>query len=257
MCPVEASGSGIPKKNPNRRTTMKRLMPIALLATFVPIAAQAGEWGGTAEVGFSNKTGNSRDTSLNSRFDLRHQNDLWHHEFFGDAYYARSDGRRTGERYALGYKPKRILSERDYAFGNLRYERDRFSDILARWTVIGGYGRTVYRSEAAIIDAEVGLGWRQTRYDINPDNLDRSEPIVYVGGRYAWDISDTARLSQTLRVEYGDDNTYSESVTALQLRVTDRVSAKLSHTIRHNTRLAGVRGEKVDQITGVNLVYGF
>lgn len=236
---------------------MKKLIPVCCAVLSMPLAVHAEGWSGSAELGFSNTSGNSRDTSLNTRFDLLHQNAVWTHEFFGDAYYAKSDGEKTAERLALGYKPKRILTDRSYLFGTLRYERDRFSDILARWTALGGYGHTLYRSKAAVLDAEIGAGMRQTRYDENPDNLDRNEPVLYLGGRYGWDISESARFTQDVRVEYGPDNTWTESVTALRLRVTDRVSAKISHTIRHNSDLEGARGKNVDQITGVNLVYGF
>lgn len=225
------------------------------LASVVP--AQAGEWSGGMELGFSNTAGNSRNSTLNTRFDAKWQNEIWSHEFFGDAYYARSDGEKSAERYALGYKPRRELTERSYAFGTLRHERDRFSDILGRTTLIGGYGRTLYKSTVTLLEAEVGAGARSTRYDVNPDNLDRREPILYVGGRYAHQISDSAKFVQTLRVEFGDENTWTESITSLTMRVTSSVSAKLSHTIRHNSAIEGARGKKADHITGVNMVYSF
>lgn len=236
---------------------MKTHALAATLALLATVPAHAEGWVGGLELGFSNTTGNSRDTSLNTRFDVKYQNEVWNHELFGDAYYARSDGDKTAERYSLGYKPRKLLSERDYLFGTLRYERDRFSDILARWTGIGGYGRTLYQSSATELEAEVGAGMRRTRYDLNPDNLDSREPILYVGGRFAHEISDSAKFVQTLRVEFGHDNTWTESISSLTLRVTDAISAKLSHTIRRNSAIEGARGEKVDQITGVNMVYNF
>lgn len=234
----------------------KHLTAVVLASALTPLAFAEG-WSGGVELGFSNTSGNSRNSTLTTRFDLKWENAVWNHEFFGDAYYARRDSERTAERYALGYKPRYRLSERDYLFGTLRYDRDRFADILHRWTQLAGYGRELIDTERTKLEAEIGAGARQTRYDVNPDGLDRSEPVLYVGGSFRHDLSDTARLSQTLRVEYGNDNTNSESVTALTMRVTRTVSAKLSHTIRHNTRATGVRGRKVDQITGVNLVYGF
>lgn len=236
---------------------MKKLALSLTLAMAAALPAQADEWTGGLELGFSNTSGNSRDTSLNTRFDMKWQNAIWSHEIYGDAYYAKSDGEKTAERYALGYKPRRELTERSYAFGTLRYERDRFSDILARWTGIGGYGRTLYQSSATELEAEVGAGVRRTRYDVNPDRLDGTEPILYVGGRFAHQISDSAKFVQTLRVEFGSDNTWTESITSLTMRVTDSISAKLSHTIRRNSAIEGARGKKVDQITGVNMVYSF
>lgn len=236
---------------------MKKHALAVAVAMAAVLPAHADEWTGGLELGFSNTAGNSRDTTLNTRFDLKYENEVWHHEFFGDAYYARADGEKSAERYTLGYKPRKLLSDRDYLFGTLRYERDRFSDILSRWTGLGGYGRTLYRTQATELEAEVGAGVRRTRYDLNPDNLDGSEPILYVGGRFAHEISDTAKFVQTLRLEFGNDNNWTESISSLTLRVTDSISAKLSHTIRHNSAIEGVRGKRTDQITGVNMVYSF
>lgn len=235
---------------------MNMLAPTLVLA-LVALPAQAGQWTGGLELGFSNTAGNSRDTSLNTRFELKRANDLWSHEFHGDAYHARSDGERTAERHSLGYKPRRELGPRDYVFGTLRYERDRFADILARWTALAGYGRTLYETETTELEAEVGAGARRTRYDLDPDGLDGHEPILYVGGRFAHELSDSARFVQTLRVEFGHDNTWTESVSSLTLRVTDAVSARLSHTIRRNSAIEGARGRRTDHVTGVNMVYSF
>lgn len=236
---------------------MRNQLTVAVLSASLAAPAFAEGWSGGVELGFSNTSGNSRNATLTTRFDLKWENAVWNHEFFGDAYYARRDSERTAERHALGYKPRYRLSERDYLFGTVRYDRDPFADIRHRWTQIAGYGRKLIDAERTQLEAEIGAGARQTRYEVNPDGLDRSEPVLYVGGSFRHDLSETARLSQTLRIEYGNDNTNSESVTALTMRVTRTVSAKLSHTVRHNTRLTGVRGEKVDQITGVNLVYSF
>lgn len=239
---------------------MKTCIPawMAVLCVLVPSAPALAEgWSGGLELGFSNTSGNSRNATLTTRFDLKYENAVWNHELFGDAYYARSDSERTAERHALGYKPRYLLSERAYAFGSLRYDRDRFSDINHRWTMIGGYGRELIDTERTHLEAELGAGARQTKYYENEDGLSRSEPVLYVGGRFQHAVSDTARFVQTLRVEYGHDNTSSEAVSSLQMRVTDTVSAKLSHTFRHNSHLTGVRGKKLDQITTVNMVYSF
>lgn len=235
-----------------------KMRTLAALAAFaVTLPAHADEWTGDFELGFSNTGGNSRDTTLNTSFDVTHENERWHQDLFGAAYYARSDGDRTAERYSLGYKPRYLLNERDYVFGTLRYERDRFSDILHRWTEILGVGRRFIDTPTTELELEVGAGARQTRYDVNPDGLSGDEPIVYFGGKFEHDISDSAQFQQLVRVEYGDDNRYTESITGLKLSVTATISAKLTHTIRHNSDVVGVRGENTDRITGVNMVYSF
>lgn len=81
--------------------------------------------------------------------------------------------------------------------------------------------------------------------------------IYFVGGKYTGRISDSARFSETVRAEFGEDNNYIESITGLGLAVTDSVSAKITYTVRHNSDVKGEKGEKTDTLTGVNMVYSF
>lgn len=234
----------------------KILICTAMLAT-AWLPAQAQGWTGSAELGFSNTSGNTSDRTLNTRLDMDHAKDQWRHNIFGDIYHATANSTRTAERYTLGYKPSYFLNDRDYVFGTLRYDRDEFADISRRWSEVLGFGRQMINNDQTYLELEAGVGARQTRYVNNPGNLKRSEALLYTGARFTHRISDNARFLQNVRLEHGSANTYIESITGLQMKVTDAVSAKLTHTIRHNTKFSGVLGKRTDQITGVNLVYSF
>ena len=243
---------------------MKRLKLTAALCALVAAPAFANGWTGSAELGFSNTTGNSKDRSLNTRLDMDYSHQQWRHSVFGDAYIASADGERTAERYVLGYKPNYFLTDVDYIFGMLRFDKDKFAGIDRRTTQVLGYGRQLVNTPTTFVEAEVGLGARQTKYgtffvngvDQNAD-LDKNEGLLYAGGRLSHRLTDTTRVTQNLRFEFGQDNTYSESITGLQMRVTQAVSARLTHTIRRNSDLLGERGKRTDHITGVNMVYSF
>lgn len=230
-----------------------------LCATLISLASStfANNWSGSGELGFSNSTGNSEDRSLNAKLDMDYTEGSWRHNVFGDAYSAKSSGDTTAERYALGYKPSYFLNDKDYVFGLLRYDEDKFSDIDDRLTEVIGVGRQFINSDSTYLEGEVGVGARQTSY-INPLNTaDDNEVLFYTGARFTHSLTESARFLQIVRVEKGSDNTYGESVTGVQLKVTDAVSAKITHTIRHNTDILGALGKKTDQVTGVNVVYSF
>jgi putative salt-induced outer membrane protein len=233
----------------------KTLFGITLLGLAAP--SFASNWSGSAELGFSNSSGNSKDRTLNAKMDMDYSADSWRHNVFGDVYSSKSSGEQTAERYVLGYKPSYFVNDRDYVFGLVRYDKDKFSDIDARYTEVLGVGRQFINSDKTYLEGEVGLGARQTDYENPLNTADDSEVLFYMGGRFTQTISDSARFLQILRVEDGSANTYAESVTGIQLNVTDAVSAKITHTIRHNTDIIGVLGKKTDQITGVNFVYSF
>lgn len=234
----------------------KILICTALLATTC-LSASAEGWTGSAEMGFSNTTGNTKDRTLNTRLDMDHANGLWRHNIFGDIYHATSESVRIAERNSLGYKPSYFLDDRDYIFGTARYDSDKFADIKSRWSQVVGLGRQLINDKHTYLEAEAGIGARQSTYIRNPDNLKRQEALFYLGVRFNHSLSQNARFLQSARLEHGVDNTYTESITGLQLKVTDAVSAKLTHTVRYNNKIVGLKGKKTDQITGVNLVYSF
>jgi putative salt-induced outer membrane protein len=234
----------------------KTLICTALLAAAC-LPAHAEGWTGSAELGFSNTTGNTKDRTLNTRLDMDHARGQWRHNIFGDIYHATSENVRTAERFALGYKPSHFLNDRDYIFGTARYDSDKFADIDTRWSQVVGLGRQLINSEQTYLEIEAGVGARQSKYIVNPDKLKRDEALLYTGARFNHRLSQNARILQNVRLEHGSANTYVESITGLQLKVTDAVSAKLTHTVRYNNKITGVQGKKTDQITGVNLVYSF
>ena len=144
-------------------------------------------------------------------------------------------------------------------FGLLRYDSDEFAFIDGRTTEVVGYGHLFFNDNKLYWDGEIGAGARQTDYTDAPstDDLKEDEVIGFLGTKLSIRISPNARFLETLRAEIGEDNTYIESITGLQLAIAGNLSSSITYTVRHNTDIEGERGEKTDTITGVNLVYSF
>jgi putative salt-induced outer membrane protein len=219
----------------------------------------AAFWTGDAEMGVSLTSGNTETNVVNAKIDMDATHNRWRHNIFGDTFYSEDSGTKTAERYSLGYRPRYFLTEANYVFGILRYDQDEFSFIDNRTTEIAGYGRQIVNSAVQTWDAEIGAGLRQTDYIDDPgtEGLADDEFIGFLGTKYTYKISSTAEFSETLRVEAGHDNTFTESVTGLGTTITDSLTAKLSYTVRYNSDVEGVNGDKTDTITGVNVVYNF
>ena len=58
----------------------RNILVLALLAS--PAAAFAATWQPAAELGIVNTTGNSETTSINGRFGLKAEEDLWSHDYY-------------------------------------------------------------------------------------------------------------------------------------------------------------------------------
>ena len=237
----------------------RTMLAISFTSVFTVSSLSYAGWTGDAEFGMSLSSGNTKNTTANAKLDLDTVVDRWRHNIFADGYYAEDDDTKTAERFALGYKPRFFFTNKDYAFGIVRYDQDEFAFIDNRATGVAGYGRQFLSTPKHYLDGELGLGMRKTNYYDNVDTatLDENELIYFLGGKYSGRISKTARFSETVRVEIGQDNNYIESITSLGVSITGSMSAKISYTIRHNTDVAGEKGEKTDTLAGVNLVYSF
>lgn len=216
-------------------------------------------WKGEAELGINSSSGNTEATVVNGRINADHEALRWLHNVFAETYYAEDQGTQTAERYALGYRPRYFLTDKDYAFGILRYDQDQFSAIDSRFTEVVGYGRRLLDTAAHKLEAEIGVGARQTQYVESPDTvgLAENEALGFLGGKYEGQLTEHSKLSETLRVEFGEENTFIESVTGLTMVVIGNLSSKITYTVRHNSDIVGARGENTDTLTGVNLLYSF
>ena len=73
---------------------------------------------------------------------------------------------------------------------------------------------------------------------------------------YAWQISETSAFQQTLAVESGNENTYTESVTSLSASLVGNLALVASYTIKNNSEVP-VGTEETDKFTAISLEYTF
>lgn len=211
-------------------------------------------WYGDVAAGYVRSGGNTDTSSLNLKLQLGYAGVTWANEFHASAYSGSRDAQTTDERYEIGDKLSYNFSARDYAFGSLSYDNDRFAGIAERYTAAIGYGRHVVATPTQALDLEAGLGANRSR--------DRDSPrfgnhgIATLGGKYVWKLTPGTQFSQTLRSEYASNNIYVNPVSELRLTVIGQLFAAIAFEIRYNSNIpAGLR--HVDDITTLNLGYDF
>lgn len=212
-----------------------------------------GEWLGELAVGFNATTGNTETSSLNARVLLGYVRDKWRHTVNLTGNRASDATGTIGERYQLTGQTDYRISDIDYVFVTAQGERDRFAGISLRTSEAVGYGRDLLKTDRHHLNAEVGAGARQVRFT---DGRRERDGILRLAGGYVWTISNTSEFSQRLVVEAGDDNTYSESITALKTNLVGRIYSNISFTVKHNGTVPAGR-EKTDTYTAVQLEYRF
>ena len=229
------------------------LVPILLLATITGYAQNQAGFSGRAALGYLATSGNTENETLNSNFELDWNRAPWHHALTGSAVRGTTDNVTTAEAYSLDWQSDYDLSERSYVFGLVAWNDDRFSGYDQQIRAALGYGRRFIATERHALNGEVGAGARQA--DLR-DGTNEDESILRLSGDYRWIISETAEFSQSLSIESGSFNTYTETVTKLTADIRGNLSIVFSYTVKNNSEVpAGI--ENTDTFTAVALEYAF
>ena len=210
-------------------------------------------WSGSAELGASITTGNSRTSSINGKLKLKYKSGPWSHHLKLSTLQASEDGNSTANRTIGELSTHYDFSPRNYAFDTLRASHDAFSGYSYQATVAAGLGHKLWVSDRGELSVEAGPGYRRSKLKDGPaeNNL-----IGLAKGNFTYKISDTAKFEQSLMVLGGSANTELESESGLSVNLTKTMALKVAYTVQHNTDVA-VGKKKTDTFTSVNLVYAF
>lgn len=214
---------------------------------------EGGPWSGKAALGYLATSGNTENTNLNTGFEIGYTAGIWRHVLEAFAIHASEDEVTTAEAYELGWKSERSLSEQNFLFGRINWRKDRFSGYDTQLSQSIGYGRRLIDTGAHTLNAEIGLGARQSELS---DGSDEEEIIARGGLRYEWLLSETAEFNQDLVIESGDKNTYLESVSALKANLIGDLALVASFTVKNNSDVP-VGRENTDTYSALSLEYSF
>ncbi|NNF15804.1 MAG: DUF481 domain-containing protein [Gammaproteobacteria bacterium] len=233
-------------------TRVVALLCVIFVQAFV-VADDGGPWSAKAGLGFLSTSGNSDTTNLNASLNIGYDLQRWHHKLGLLVIGAESNGVSTAERYVIDYKAKWDLHDYDYIFGGVNYDKDKFSGVDSSLSETIGYGRRILNNDVHVLNAEIGIGFRQQDF---ADGTDDSSGIIKLAGDYQYTISETSAFTQTLSIEIGGDNTFTQSVSGINAKLRDALALVFSFTIKNNSDVpAGL--DKTDTFTAINLEYTF
>jgi len=236
------------------RTLSVRLVPAVLLVVANYAHAQDEEgFSGRAAFGYLATSGNTDNKTMSTSFNLGWHYAPWHHSLKGAAVRASSSGIDTAEAYSLDWQTGYDFNDTTYAFGLIAWNQDKFSGYDQQIREVVGYGKRLIDTDVHKLNGEIGGGARQA--DLR-DGASQDEAIIRLSGDYLWNISETAEFTQTLSIEGGSDNTFTEAVTKLTAQIRGSFSVILSYTLRNNSDVP-VGIEKTDTFTAIALEYTF
>jgi putative salt-induced outer membrane protein len=220
-----------------------------------------GPWSGDYALGYLSSSGNTEDSSASFDFKTGYDLEVWHHLLKGKTFSSSTDNDSTAENYQLGWKSIYDLDPKNYVFGALDWNKDRFSSYTRQTYATAGYGRRILDSKRFILNLEIGAGYSkqraiisETEFETLKENQDGS--VGSLGGIFVWNISDNAAFEQSLNIFYSSDNTRTESVSSIKAGLIGNVGLVLSYTVKNNSDVAPDI-EKTDTYTSIALNYAF
>lgn len=228
------------------------LIPLALASA--PYAAQAQPWSGEVSAGYVATSGNTDTSTSNAKAEVVYTQKAWRNTFNALAINSEQAGLRTTERYAFGDKADINLTEHDYAFLSVEFEKDLFGAVRERTSETAGYGRKILTGPEHTLEAEIGGGARQTEAQGTGEKA--SDTIGRGRLAYKWKFTETSHFGQVVKVESGESNTFTEAVTDLKLALVGKLFATASYTLRQNSDVPPL-AKKTDTITTIGLGWSF
>ncbi len=214
-------------------------------------------WEGGVELGYTDTTGNTEDTSLKTAADVTFRTGQWRNVFHVDTLYNETEGDSTAEKYYATNRLGWLFTRRDYIWQSLSYENDHFNGFDYTASAAIGYGRNLLDYESMDWLLEVGPGYRKSKLDGDENSGDdEGEMIFRIFSQYQWRFTETSMFDQELSSEIGDNETISRSVSSLSVQIIGSLLMKLSYEIKHSSDVPDDK-EKKDTITAVTLLYKF
>jgi putative salt-induced outer membrane protein YdiY len=231
----------------------------------VAVSAEEAEKSFTmdGEFGFIVTTGNTETTSVSAGLSATQEFERWSNTYLIEGLY-KSDtiedaageefDRTTAQKFFASAQGNYKLENPDHRlFAFASYEDDRFSNFKYQGTLAAGWNQKLWETETSAFDYSIGPGYA---FAESQDGESRDSAIVRGAFSYLWNVSETARFTQTFSTEYGSDNVKSRAESALTAQIAGGLSLKVSIKFDHNSDVApGV--EKLDTETAVTLVYNF
>ncbi|CAH9052667.1 hypothetical protein PSECIP111951_00666 [Pseudoalteromonas holothuriae] len=233
-------------------------------------------WDVSSEVGAIITSGNTKTTTLKGGIKAKHNLDNWHNEYKLSGIYKEDEiensadervTERTNEKYSLSTQGNYKLTEdHSHLFIYGSYVSDYFGAYRNETVVSVGYGQRLFSNENMYLNAEVGPGVKRFEHQNDSSEIDEngnalagtSESEVIGVGKldFNWQLSENARFTQLVAVEYGESNTKTTSESALMTKINGSLQMKVAYNVIHNSDVSPEK-DNTDTETSLTLVYSF
>jgi len=248
------------------------LLPIASFATMAEETKEKPEFTASAELGFLFKTGNTKSADIKAGFNINYEKDQWRslvvfnilakkleeEDDAGDKEFVTTDNKwdiLTQTNYSINESGK------DYLYGNLAYEQDKFSGFESQSSFSAGWGRHWYENKTTSFFADVGPGVKHdvTRTTGVEPSISNTNFIIQAQALYTHRFNDFVEFKQYLvakQATQSGDNSVYKSESSVTAQLIDALQLKFSLRIDYDTEVEA-EFENTNTETSMTLIYNF
>ncbi|MDK1289592.1 DUF481 domain-containing protein [Pseudoalteromonas umbrosa] len=261
-----------------------KILPISILAILslqslaaenTTLVEQEKQWELTSEVGAIVTSGNTETTTLKGALKAKHNLESWRNEYKLDGIFSEGESENedgvkeketTSRKYEISLQGNYELNEENshlFIYGS--YTKDHFGAYRSEAVFSVGYGLRLLNTQNMYLDVQLGPGIKQFEYaesaidektGLSLAGETDSEAIGLAKLDYQWQVSENARFTQLVGIEYGSTNTKTISESALLTKIHGSLQMKVAYNITHNSDVDEDK-EKTDTETSLTLVYNF
>lgn len=248
----------------NHKFALPALCLLPIVSYAVTAANEKSEFTTSAELGFLYKTGNTKSADMKTGFNVKYEKDLWLSLFNFDLLVKKTendneDFETSDQKWAVDSKTNYTLSTegKNYVYGNIRYEDDRFSSFESQSSVSAGWGRHWYKTDKASLFADIGPGFKSDKVKVTGET--QNAFIIQAQALYLRKINEHVEFKQTLSAKVapksGENSIYSAE-SSITTKLIETLQLKFSFKLDHNTEVSDDK-KNTDTQTALTLVYSF
>ncbi|MBF7072073.1 DUF481 domain-containing protein [Glaciecola sp. MH2013] len=247
-------------------STVSAVVALGLFASASQAADEEKTFTMDGELGFIFTSGNTETTSVNGALNAKQELEKWSNEYVLTALYKKDEiggVERTSadKKFASAQGNYRLENPayRLFVFGS--YEDNRLSSYDFQATIAAGWNHKVWADDTSSFEYSIGPGYSlNDRIDVDDAGnriiIEENSVVVRGALSYAYNISETAKFTQSFSTEVGSDNTKSRAESAISAKLAGALSLKVAIRFDHNSDVSEGT-ENLDTETAVNLVYTF
>jgi len=230
----------------------------------------------SAQLGFLYLTGNTRSADIKTGLDLRFERDVWRSFFVFDLLVKKTeietedsqDFETTDQKWSIASQTNYTIDpiKKNYLYGSVFYEENRFSGFDSQASMSTGWGRRWYESKASSFDADIGPGFKRDVTQVTEEeravgmaSQTQDTLILQSQALYIRKLNEHIEFKQLLVIKHAFEkgqNSIYKAESSITSKLIDSLQLKLNFTIDYNSKVDDDK-ENLNTETSVVLIYSF